>query len=92
MFLYTKNAIALSKTNDVESLAMELLKSNTPYDIAMMLAEKICADKPQKRVVVSQEDMDTILSVFRVRGVDVDGKPIKRGRKRLDAPKDNYEE
>lgn len=92
MFIYSKNAISMAKNSDVDNLAKEIMMSNNVYDIALQLAERIINDRPQKRVVVSQEDMETIQSIFRVRGIDVDGNPIKRGRKRLDAPKDNYEE
>jgi hypothetical protein len=35
--------------------------------------------------VVTQEELNTIISLFRVRGFDEDGKPITTGRKRKDS-------
>lgn len=75
-------------TQDVQELAEYLMKSNSAWEIAYSLAELMCnveASQP-KKIVVSQEELNTILSVFRVRGIAEDGTPIKSGRKRKDAP------
>lgn len=77
-------------TQDVNELAEYLMKNNSAWELAYSLAELSCtveASTP-KKVVVSQEDMDTIMSIFRVRGVTEDGKKEVRGRKRKDEKED----
>ena len=89
MFIYSRNAVELAKIEDKENLAMELLKTNTPYDLAIMLADKIIAERPQKKVVVSPEDFEAIKALFRVRGFADDGiTKIGRGRKKK--PNEDY--
>ena len=81
MFLYSREAAALAKEKEVHKLAQELLKSNNIFDIAQALAERIIDEKnAPNRIVVSQEEMDLIQSIFRVRGYAADGTEIKRGR------------
>ena len=89
MFIFSKEIVSLSKTSDIDTLAMELMKSYNVIDIAKALAEKIIAENDApKKIVVSQEELNTIMSIFRVRGIAEDGTPIKSGRKRKDSPSD----
>lgn len=71
-------------TQDVQELAEYLMKNNTAWELAFSLAELMCNVEAMtpKKIVVSQEELNTILSVFRVRGIAEDGTPIKSGRKK----------
>ena len=81
MFLYSREAAQLAKDKEVQKLTMEIVKTNNVLDIAQALAERIIDEKnAPNRIVVSQEEMDLIQSIFRVRGYAADGTEIKRGR------------
>lgn len=71
-------------TQDVSELAEYLMKNNTVWELAFSLAELMCTVESMtpKKVVVSQEEMNTILSIFRVRGIAEDGSKEVRGRKK----------
>lgn len=71
-------------TQNVSELAEYLMKNNTVWELAFSLAELMCTVESMtpKKVVVSQEEMNTILSVFRVRGIAEDGSKEVRGRKK----------
>ena len=77
-------------TQDVQELADFLLKNNSAFELAYSLAELMCTveSAQPKKIVVSQEELNTIMSIFRVRGIAEDGTPIKSGRKRKDSPTD----
>lgn len=82
MFLYSREAVQMAKDNDVNKLTMELIKTNNAFDIAQALAERIINERNQpNKIVVSQEEMDLIQGLFRVRGFAEDGTKINRGRK-----------
>lgn len=71
-------------TQDVKELAEWLMKTQSVYELAMSLAELMCqveAYNP-KKIVVTQEELNNILSLFRVRGIAEDGTPIRSGRKK----------
>ena len=71
-------------TQDVKELAEWLMKNSNIYDLAMAHAELVCqveAYNP-KKIVVTQEELNNILSLFRVRGIAEDGTPIRSGRKK----------
>lgn len=83
MFLFSREASTYAKEQEVDKLAMELLKTNNMMDIAAALAERIIAEKEAPRkIVVSQAEMDLIQSIFRVRGYDENGEVIRQGRPR----------
>lgn len=85
MFLFSRDASAYAKEQEVDKLAMELLKTNNMMDLAAALAERIIAEKETpKKIVVSQAEMDLINSIFRVRGINEDGTPVRQGRPRKD--------
>lgn len=71
-------------TQDVKELAEYLMKTQSVYELAMSLAELMIdvESSTPRKIVVSQEELNTILSVFRVRGIAEDGTPIKSGRKK----------
>ena len=71
-------------TQDVKELAEWLMKTQSVYELAMSLAELMCtveASTPRK-IVVTPEEMNAITSLFRIRGFDEDGTPIRSGRKK----------
>lgn len=85
MFLFSREASTYAKEQEVDKLAMELLKTNNMMDLAAALAERIIAEKEAPRkIVVSQAEMDLIQSIFRVRGINEDGTPVRQGRPRKD--------
>ena len=69
---------------DIKELADFLLKNNSVYELAYSLAELMQTAENYKptKIVVSQEEWDTIKSIFRVRGIAEDGTPEPRGRKK----------
>ena len=71
-------------TADVTELADYLLKNNSSYELATSLAELMITAESYtpKKVVVSQEEMETILSVFRIRGISETGEKETRGRRK----------
>ena len=86
MFLFSREASTYAKEQEVDKLAMELLKTNNMMDLAAALAERIIAEKEAPRkIVVSQAEMDLIQSIFRVRGYDENGEVIRQGRPRRDS-------
>ena len=92
MLLISKDLTKAIKdgTQDVTELADYLLKNNSSWELAFSLAELMCTVEAMtpKKIVVSQEELNNILSLFRVRGIAEDGTPIKAGRKRKDSTTD----
>lgn len=85
MFQFTRTAQEAIKEDKLQDLTQEILKSNTPWDIAERLAQMIMDSKSTLPIVVSIEEMQRIMNLFRVRGFDQHGNKIARGRKRLDS-------
>ena len=77
-------------TQDVKELAEYLLKNNNAYELAFSLAEMMCSVEAMtpKKIVVTEEEMRAITSLFRIRGYDDNGEKIKSGRKRRDSQTD----
>lgn len=82
MLIYSRDLVALAKEEDpnVQKMAMELINTNNVIDIATKLAEMIISERERKPIVISQEDMDYLLSIFRVKGYDANGNPTRKGR------------
>ena len=81
MFLYSRDAAAFAKDSKVEQLTMEIVRTNNVIDIAKALAERIINEKSApNRIVVTPEEMELIQSIFRIKGYDADGNPMKKGR------------
>lgn len=55
----------------VKSLITDLLEMLTVTEVT----------PKQPKIVVSQEDYNRIIDLFRVKGIGIDGEPSKRGRK-----------
>ena len=71
----------------IQALADTLARTKTVYDLATSLAEYMIKERerPTAKIPVTQEEFDQICSLFRVKGVRVDGSPENRGRKRADS-------
>lgn len=68
---------------NVQELADFIARNYTVYDIAMDLAERIIKDKASpapSKIVVTEEEYRTLISLFRVKGFKEDGTADKRGR------------
>lgn len=79
-------------TQDVEELAEYLMKNNSAWELAHSLADLMCtveASTPRK-IVVTQEEMNAITSLFRIRGYDEDGNRITTGRKKKGEKKEDF--
>jgi hypothetical protein len=86
MLLVSRTATELAKDSEIEKLAMELMKTNSVMDIALSLAARMIDERETpKKIVVSQAEMDLINSIFRVRGINEDGTPVRQGRPRRDS-------
>ena len=74
-------------TQDVHELAEYLMKNNTAWELAFSLAELMCNVEAMtpKKIVVTESEMKTIMSIFRIRGYDENGEKILSGRKRKDS-------
>ena len=75
------------RNEQIQALADQLVRTKTVFDLATELATYIIRDKerPTAKIPVTQEEFDQICSLFRVKGVRVDGSPENRGRKRADS-------
>lgn len=61
-----------------------LMENYSTMQLINELADRILEDakKPTKKVTVSQEDLDAIMSIFKLRGVKTNGETETRGRKK----------
>lgn len=71
-------------TQDVTELAEYLMKTQSVYELAMSLAELMIdvESSTPKKIVVTEAEMKTIMSIFRIRGYDENGEKILSGRKK----------
>lgn len=76
-----KAAFAAGEIN-VKDLAQDFLATYPITEIAESLAEMMVAPTvyEEKPVVLSDEDYQRVMKLFRVRGVAADGSQIRRGR------------
>lgn len=75
----------LSGEVNTKDLAQEFLQSYPITEIAESLAELLTAPTAYaepKPIVLSDEDYNRLMGMFRQRGVALDGSPITRGRKK----------
>lgn len=72
----------------IQALADKLVREKTVFDLATELATYMIKERerPTAKIPVTQEEFDQIVSLFRVKGVRVDGTAETRGRKRADSP------
>lgn len=73
---------------DKDELVNYLMRNYSLFDITNSLAEFIFeVERDEKKpIVVTEEEYNQIVSLFRIRGFDVNGNPNPQGRKRKDSP------
>lgn len=83
MLLVDKDTLKLirEKNIDLQNLADHLVRNNTVYDLALRLAEYMLKDTAPKKITLSEEEYQTVMGLFRVRGVTDSGEKETRGRK-----------
>lgn len=83
MLLVDKDTLKLirEKNIDLQNLADHLVRNNTVYDLALRLAEYMLKDTTPKKITLSEEEYQTVMGLFRVRGVTDSGEKETRGRK-----------
>ena len=71
-------------TADVTELADYLVRNNSAYELATSLAELMITTESYTpvKITVSQEELNQIVGMFRVRGTTESGGKETRGRKR----------
>ena len=74
----------VSDTNTaIQNLADYLIRNNSIFDLALELSERIIREKsatPVSKIVVTEEEYRSIISLFRVKGFNEDGTKSLRGR------------
>ena len=83
MLLVDKALVSAVKTGQMErrELVQDLLRQNNVMELAEKLADYVIAYDEPKPIVVSQEEYDRIVSLFKIRGLRADGTKENRGRK-----------
>lgn len=83
MLLVDKALVSAVKTGQMErrELVQDLLRQNNVIELAEKLADYVIAYDEPKPIVVSQEEYDRIVSLFKIRGLRADGTKENRGRK-----------
>ena len=83
MLLVDKALVSAVKTGQMErrELVQDLLRNNNVIELAEKLADYVIAYDEPKPIVVSQEEYDRIVSLFKIRGLRADGTKENRGRK-----------
>lgn len=78
-FIQNRNA-------EIQELAQELLKKPV-YDLAIELATYIIKEKekPNVRILVTQDEYNALTSLFKIRGIRPTGELETRGRRRKDS-------
>lgn len=84
MFQFSRAAQEALKEEKLSDLTMEILRSNSSFDIAEKLAQLLMENSKVNPIVITQEDMVVLNKIFRVKGFDTDGKRIGRGRPKKD--------
>ena len=71
-------------TVDITELADYLVKNNSAYELATSLAELMTTAESYMptKIIVSQEEYNQIIGMFRIRGITETGEKETRGRKR----------
>ena len=74
----------VSDTNTaIQTLADYLIRNNSIFDIALELSERIIREKsatPASKIVVTEDEYRSIISLFRVKGFNEDGTKSNKGR------------
>lgn len=84
MFLLDKALASAVRTGQMDrrELVNDLLRQNNVMELAERLADYVIAYEEPKPIVVSQEEYDRIVSLFKIRGLRADGSIETRGKKK----------
>lgn len=69
----------------VDELADLILSYYTVKDIAQSLVALLAERPEHTRISVTQQEFDSIIGLFRIKGINKDGNAETRGRKRKDS-------
>ena len=75
----------LASDDAVKAASNYLMSNYSINDIVASLAQALINQPEVTRITVTQEEYNTLISLFRVRGVREDGTLEYRGRKRKDS-------
>lgn len=75
----------LASEDAVKAASNYLMSNYSINDIVASLAQALINQPEVTRITVTQEEYNTLISLFRVRGVREDGTLEYRGRKRKDS-------
>lgn len=84
MFLLDKALASAVRSGQMDrrELVNDLLRNNNVMELAERLADYVIAYEEPKPIVVSQEEYDRIVSLFKIRGLRADGSVETRGKKK----------
>jgi hypothetical protein len=84
MFLLDKALASAVRSGQMDrrELVNDLLRNNNVMELAERLADYVIAYEEPKPIVVSQEEYDRIVSLFKIRGLRADGSIETRGKKK----------
>ena len=87
MLILDKALASAVRTGQAEKreLVQDLLRNNNVMELAERLAEYVITYEEPKPIVVSQEEYERIVSLFKIRGYRTDGSIENRGKKRIDS-------
>lgn len=80
-----ENDFIKNRNVQIQELAQELLKNKTVLDLATELATYIIKErekKPEVKIAVTEDELNALISMFRVKGIRADGQEERRGRPR----------
>lgn len=84
MFQFSRTAQEALREQKLQDLTLEILKTNSSFDIAEKLSQMLLDSTSSTPIVVSKEEMERIIRLFRVKGYDSSGNKIYRGRPKRD--------
>lgn len=84
MFLLDKALASAVRSGqmDKKQLVNDLLRNNNVMELAEKLADYVITYDEPRPIVVSQEEYDRIVGLFKIRGLRQDGSIETRGKKR----------
>lgn len=84
MFLLDKALASAVRTGQMDrrELVNDLLRQNNVMELAERLADYVIAYEEPRPIVVSQEEYDRIVGLFKIRGLRADGSVETRGKKK----------
>ena len=87
MFIVDKGIASAVRTGQAEKreLVQDLLRNNNVMELAERLAEYVITYEEPKPIVVSQDEYERIVGLFKIRGYRTDGSIENRGKKRIDS-------